>query len=192
VRVADAVPRRYRALVYLLAYGGLRIGEAAALKVERLNLVGARVEVVEAYSEVGGKLYLGETKSEATRSVTLPATVRYELASHLEEFPPEPSGLVFTSSRRRPVSRSTFRQRVGLPAVKSAPLAAPRPRVHDLRHTSVALAIAAGAHPKAIQARAGHSSIIVTMNTFGHLFPGQDEALAERVDAMARGDMVEI
>jgi hypothetical protein len=59
-------------------------------------------------------------------------------------------------------------------------------------HTSVALAIAAGAHPKAIQARAGHSSITVTMNTYGHLFPGQDEALAERLDAMARGDMVDM
>ena len=33
---------------------------------------------------------------------------------------------------------------------------------HDLRHTSVALAIADGAHPKAIQARMRHSSITVT------------------------------
>ena len=37
-------------------------------------------------------------------------------------------------------------------------------RFHDLRHSSVALAIAAGAHPKAIQARMGHSSINVTLD----------------------------
>jgi hypothetical protein len=30
------------------------------------------------------------------------------------------------------------------------------------------------------------------MDTYGHLFPAQDEALAERLDAMARGDMVDI
>jgi integrase len=51
-------------------------------------------------------------------------------------------------------------------------------RFHDLRHTSVALAIAEGAHPKAIQARMGHSSINVTLDRYGHLFPELDEAIA--------------
>ena len=52
-------------------------------------------------------------------------------------------------------------------------------RFHDLRHTSVALAIASGAHPKAIQSRMGHSSINVTLDRYGHLFPELDEAIAE-------------
>jgi Phage integrase family len=51
-------------------------------------------------------------------------------------------------------------------------------RFHDLRHTGVALAIAAGAHPKAIQSRMGHSSINVTLDRYGHLFPELDEAIA--------------
>lgn len=51
-------------------------------------------------------------------------------------------------------------------------------RFHDLRHTSVALAIAGGAHPKAIQTRMGHSSITVTLDGYGHLFPELDEAIA--------------
>ena len=51
-------------------------------------------------------------------------------------------------------------------------------RFHDLRHTSVALAIATGAHPKAIQTRMGHSSINVTLDRYGHLFPELDEAIA--------------
>ena len=55
-------------------------------------------------------------------------------------------------------------------------------RFHDLRHTSVALAIAAGAHPKAIQSRMGHSSINVTLDRYGHLFPELDEAIAEAFD----------
>ncbi|HEX2051552.1 MAG TPA: hypothetical protein VHJ34_13110 [Actinomycetota bacterium] len=56
--------------------------------------------------------------------------------------------------------------------------------MHDLRHTAVALAIKVGAHPKEIQARAGHSSIQVTMDRYGHLFEGQDVALAERLDML--------
>jgi integrase len=50
-----------------------------------------------------------------------------------------------------------------------------------LRHTAVALAIAEGAHPKAIQARLGHASITTTLNTYGHLFPSLDVELAERL-----------
>jgi integrase len=53
---------------------------------------------------------------------------------------------------------------------------------HDLRHTAVALAITQGAHPKAIQARLGHSSITTTLNTYGHLFASLDVELADRLD----------
>ncbi len=60
-------------------------------------------------------------------------------------------------------------------------------RVHDLRHTSVALAIAAGAHPKAIQSRMGHSSINVTLDRYGHLFPTLDENIATTFDAELSG-----
>lgn len=42
----------------------------------------------------------------------------------------------------------------------------------------MALAIAEGSHPKAIQARMGHSSINVTLDRYGHLFPEIDEAIA--------------
>ena len=55
-------------------------------------------------------------------------------------------------------------------------------RFHDLRHTSVALAIASGAHPKAIRARMGHSTISVTLDRYGHLFPELDEAIADAFD----------
>ena len=42
----------------------------------------------------------------------------------------------------------------------------------------MALAIAEGAHPKAIQTRMGHSTINVTLDRYGHLFPELDEAIA--------------
>lgn len=59
-------------------------------------------------------------------------------------------------------------------------------RVHDLRHTSVSLLIELGAHPKVIQERLGHSSITVTMDVYGHLFPSLAEALTERLDDVFR------
>jgi len=43
---------------------------------------------------------------------------------------------------------------------------------------SVSTSFAEGAHPKAIQTRMGHSSINVTLDRYGHLFPELDEAIA--------------
>jgi integrase len=53
---------------------------------------------------------------------------------------------------------------------------------HDLRHTHAALLIALGEHPKVIQERLGHASIKTTLDTYGHLFEGLDEAAADRLD----------
>jgi integrase len=77
--------------------------------------------------------------------------------------------------------RTTFRERFWLPAVRAA-VGEPF-RFHDLRHTHVALLIGQGEHPKVIQQRLGHASIRTTLDTYGHLFEGLDEAAAERLDA---------
>ncbi|HXF74295.1 MAG TPA: tyrosine-type recombinase/integrase [Actinomycetota bacterium] len=184
--IADEVPGRYRALVLLLAYGGLRIGEASALTIRRLDLPRRRVEVVESAAEVEGRWEVGETKTGKGRVVVLPASVAEELARHVERYTDgRPTSLVFTSEDGGPLRRGNFRARVFAPACRRAGIS-PSPRVHDLRHTAVALAIRAGAHPKAIQELAGHSSIKVTLDRYGHLFPSLAEDLADRLDSMAR------
>ena len=81
----------------------------------------------------------------------------------------------------KPLRHSNFRQRVWLPALKTVSLEGLR--IHDLRHTCASLMISAGAHPKAVQAQLGHSSITVTMDRYGHLFPSDQEDLANRLDA---------
>ena len=55
-------------------------------------------------------------------------------------------------------------------------------KFHDLRATAVALAIAGGAHPKAIQERLGHASITTTLDVYGHMFPSLDADIADRLD----------
>jgi len=57
-----------------------------------------------------------------------------------------------------------------------------RVRVHDLRHTYASLLIEQGAHPKYIQEQMGHSSIQVTMDIYGHLFPSRDRGWAQKLD----------
>jgi integrase len=60
-------------------------------------------------------------------------------------------------------------------------------RFHDLRHTFASLLIEQGAHPKYIQEQMGHSSIQVTMDTYGHLFPNRNRGLVDRLD-MTEGE----
>lgn len=43
--------------------------------------------------------------------------------------------------------------------------------------------IAQGAHPKEIQERLGHSTIRLTFDRYGHLFPGLDERLRDGLEA---------
>ncbi|HVM35414.1 MAG TPA: tyrosine-type recombinase/integrase, partial [Actinomycetota bacterium] len=59
-------------------------------------------------------------------------------------------------------------------------------RIHDLRHTCASLLIAQGAHPKAIQHHLGHSSISVTLDRHGHLFPDQQDQVADALDEIIR------
>lgn len=57
-------------------------------------------------------------------------------------------------------------------------------RIHDLRHTAVALWIAAGANPKQIAVRAGHTSVSVVLDRYGHLLPQHDSELMQRLEAL--------
>lgn len=179
-RLAEAVPERYAGLIYLLSYGGLRIGEAAALRLGHLDLLRGRVTVAEALSEVNGRIDIGPTKTGAKRTVTLPPFLREMLARHIERFTGS-DGFVFPSPEGGPLRPGNFRRRVFTPAVKAAGLAPLR--VHDLRHTMAALLIAQGAHVKEIADRLGHSSPMVTMTVYAHLLPSLEERLSDGLEA---------
>jgi integrase len=57
-----------------------------------------------------------------------------------------------------------------------------RRRVHDLRHTAASLAIRENASVKIVQAMLGHRSATQTLDRYGHLYPSDLDALAERLD----------
>jgi len=88
--------------------------------------------------------------------------------------------LVFAALDGEPLRRTNFRRRVWLPAV-NATVGEPM-RFHDLRHTQASWLIAQGEHAKVIQARFGHASIRTTLDIYGHLFDGLDQAAADRLD----------
>jgi integrase len=183
--LADAIRLPYRALVFVAAYGGLRIGELAGLRRSRVDLLRGTVTVAEIVVEVQGVLHIGPPKTRASRrTVGLPRFVVEELARHLAH-PGDPAAFVFTAPQGGPLRVTAFRARVWRPATRAVDLDGLR--IHDLRHTAVALWIAAGANPKEVAVRAGHASVSFTLDRYGHLYPEADSALRDRLDALHGG-----
>lgn len=171
-------------------YGGLRWGELAALRRRRCHLLQTRLEIAESVSEARGELHFRSTKTYRMRMVVIPGFLRDLLAEHLSRsVPDDPAALVFTSPKGHPLRKPNFRRNIWYPALAEAGLPEGL-RIHDLRHTCASLLISQGAHPKAIQAHLGHSSIAVTMDKYGHLFPSDIDALAHSLDR-ARSEALE-
>ncbi len=166
--LADAIDARFRAAIYLGAYGGLRAGELWALRVERLNLLAAIVDIAASMTEAGG-LQAGPTKTGKRRSITIPRFLAQMLGEHIGRYPCE-DGWVFTAPQGGAVHHRNLRRRQYARAVRAAGLP-PGVRFHDLRHTCAALLIAAGRHLEEVKNYLGHSSIRVTSDRYGHLFP---------------------
>ncbi|CAN5870976.1 site-specific integrase [soil metagenome] len=178
--LAGSIDEQYRAMVLTAAYSGLRFGELCALRVERLDALRRTIRVEENLSEVRSQFIFKSPKSDASRrTVSVPAFLVDELAQHLSTFP-DSSGLLFTAQNGGPIRRTNFRRRIWKPAVETS-VGEPC-TFHDLRHSHAAILIAQGEHPKVIQSRLGHASIKTTLDTYGHLFDGLDEAAADRLD----------
>jgi integrase len=171
-RLAAAIDPRYRSLILVAGWGGLRWGELAGLRLGDVDHDARRVNVTGQLS-TDGRTWKPETKTSGRRTVDLPASVMAEL-------PRQGDGFVWTLPRGGGLEHSKFRQRFWLPAVAAAGLAPLR--VHDLRHTAVALAVAAGAHPAEIQAQLGHTSIKTTLDEYGHLMPSAQRQVAVRLE----------
>jgi integrase len=198
LRLADAIteptPTKYRPpatfpafglLVCFAALTVLRAGEVAALRVGRVNPLHGRVEVAESVSECGGELFYGPTKTYERRSVPIPPFVADQLGAYLHTRPSDPAAFVFTGPEGGPLRHGNFYRRHYKRAVIEARLD-PRTRFHDLRHTAAALMVAEGAHLLAVKERLGHSSIQVTADRYGHLFPSLEAALTTRLDESFR------
>lgn len=182
--LADVIDERYRAMVLLAAYGGLRLGELAALRRSAVDLVRGRVDVAETVVEVKGHHHVGPPKTRAgRRSVPLPRSVLTELEHHAGGL--AGVALVFPAPEGGYLRAGLWRRRIWQPATVRAGVAPLRP--HDLRHTAVALWIAAGASPKEVAARAGHTSVVTVLDRYGHLLPGTEERVTDALEAMARG-----
>ena len=194
-QIVQAADRRERALIYFLAQTGLRIGEASALRIRRLDLEHGKVLVRENSAEVGGKKITGKTKTKKNRAVYISKELSAELNAHLAAYGSrradgtlDPDAYVFTAPGGGQVRQNNYRERVFQRAARQAGVVrrgedgeVEVPRVHDLRHTFASIAAANGYTLHEVKEALGHSDIGITSSLYLHLFPDDKREKAQRL-----------
>lgn len=134
--------------------------------------------------EVRGKLVVGPTKTGRPRTLTLPRFLAEMLGEHIGRYPSR-DGFVFTMAEGGPIRQRNFHRRHFKPTALQVGLSESL-HFHSLRHTCAAFLIANGRHMEEVKDHLGHSSIRVTSDRYGHLFPNARQALAESLDETFR------
>lgn len=182
--IADAIPERFRVLVLLATFCGLRFGELAGLTRADVDAEGATVSVVAPLVQPDrGPRRKGPPKSDAgRRTITIPAAILESVAEHLKTYVADgDTALVFTGPRGAPLHRGNFhelwRNTLAETSIEKAL------HLHDLRHTGNTLAAATGASTRELMVRMGHASSSAALR-YQHATRERDAAIADALSAM--------
>jgi integrase len=147
-----------------------------ALRFRHLDLMRARIDVVEAMPERSTEV--DTPKSHKARTVPIPRFLVEDLVTITAGR--APGDLVFTNSNGGMLDNTNFRRNVFSPAVRALGLEPFTP--HDLRHATASLAVSAGANVKAVQRLIGHASAAMTLDIYASLFDDDLDDVARRLD----------
>lgn len=179
-RIADAIAPRFRTMILVLGYLGLRWGEVVALRVRDIDFKRGVLYVRRNVVEVKGRLTPqdstkgGEDESNP-RKVGIGALAD-DLREHLTAFSNifDPEALVFSAPGGGFV-RTSFRAEHFHRACDAVGVR--RQRIHDLRHTAASIAFDLGASVIEVQEMLGHKDPVVTLKVYSHLLNGSWERL---------------
>jgi integrase len=181
-----------RAIYATAFYAGLRRGELMGLRWEDVDFAATVIRVERGWEDVVGEI---EPKSRAgRRRVPIAKVLREHLLAHRLRSGRH-QGLAFGRDSVRPFNPSTVgersanawtkenarRRRMGAEGLEEPPPLMPI-ELHECRHTFASTMIDAGVNLKALSSYLGHSSITITLDRYGHLMPGNEDAAAELLD----------
>jgi integrase len=168
-------------LVKLLAYAGLRIGEAFALRRKDVDLAEGLIWVDEALAEVAGQVFFDTPKSHQKRPLRLPAFLLRELRDHLAvRVNEDQDALLFVGATGKPLRYNSWRRTHWDKAVEQAGLSDVTPQ--DLRATH-ASQVADRHGVMAAAKRLGHANASVTTRHYARSRDGQDAEIAKQLNA---------
>src|SRR5690349_1140032 len=172
---------------------GMRPQEYLGLKWSDIDLERGSATVQRAIvwkREKGGGWSFAEPKTaRSRRTIPLPASTVKALIEHKRQQGIErlrlgsdwqDHGLVFPTSIGTPYTLSSLTNKWFKPALVKAELAGFN--LYSLRHTHATLLLSSGENPKVASERLGHSTIVLTLDTYSHVLPDMQQQAAERIE----------
>ena len=185
---------RLYALFHLIAFRGLRRGEACGQLWSDTHLDARLLTVARQLVVDGWEVYEDDPKTDSgARTIALDSATVDVLRAHRAQQQEDreewgnawvETGGVFTREDGRHIHPDRFSQ-LFEKLIASSGLR--RIRLHDLRHTHATLALAAGVHPKVVSERLGHSTVAFTLDVYSHAVPALQEEAADRIAALVFG-----
>ena len=180
-RLIELVAPRWRPFLLTAIFTGLRASELRGLRWADVDLAAARLTVAQRADERG---VIGSPKSAASRrAIPLPPLVANALKCWRNDCPAGEAGLVFPNGAGKIESLANLQNRFWGPLQLQAGLVEMRPGrdgtpvlrarygLHVTRHFYASWLISQGFPPKRVQHLMGHSTIKLTLDTYGHLWP---------------------
>lgn len=203
--LANAMPAKHYALTLLCGLGGLRFGEAVALRRRDIDLRAGTVRIARGATRTNGVKSVGAPKTNAgKRTISVPTVVIDALADHLKTVASAADSLVFPADNGEVLAPSALygsKPRIEKRGRKKyakngygfyrarVEIGRPAFHWHDLRHTAASLGDQAEATPKEMQHRLGHTTPTMALR-YQHSTAERDKAVADRlqaqIDAMAK------
>ena len=167
----------YRTAFDILFYTGIRSGELLALTPADIT-DDRRLHITKNFAKLHGEdLTLLPKTDKSYRTLVLPEFLFNEIREYIGTLYRIQSNdriFAFTKSGLRSEMKKVT-ERAGLEEI----------RVHDLRHSHVSMLIHIGVDIKEISERLGHESVKTTWDTYSHLYPDADVALAEKLNTVS-------
>lgn len=185
--LAAAKADRLYALYVLAVDSGCRQGELLGLTWRDIDLDRGTVSVSKALEEVKGQLRVKEPKRDKGRrmihiSPFAVEALRRHRAAMIGEGSHQPDGPVFCGRRNRTWLRKSDIYRHSFePILKAAGVTF---NFHTLRHSCATFLLAAGTDVKTVQERLGHSTAVMTLNTYAHVMAGAQAMAATKLDVI--------
>lgn len=182
-RLEAAMQEHYRPLLRFLVATGCRFGEATALHVSDVDLVGPRptVRIRRAWKKGAAGVYLGAPKSERSRrTIVIGQTIADDIETLIKG--KRADDLVFTTVEGQRVQSQHFNSRQWRNALRRAGITK-KITPHGLRHTSASWLLVRGESPIVVQHRLGHESLSTTSKVYAHLLTDEQTGAAAMLDA---------
>lgn len=171
-----------RIILQMLFWIGCRVGELQALTSQDIDFENGTVNISKTYYRRNQTDYITPPKTESSnRKITIPKF----LAEEMKDFVDRQYGLT-PEDRIFPITDRAIQKKMKQKTeqAKLKPI-----RVHDLRHSHIALLIEKGMQPLVIAQRVGHDSVNTIMNIYGHLYPNKQKQVADLLNAEATGEL---